>query len=267
MKKIILLLALVLSVLMCSKKDGDNNVAESSIEENKLPDKIIVGLDDTFAPMGFKDDNGELIGFDIDLARAVGEKLGVEVVFQPINWDTKELELQNGNVNLIWNGLSITEERKQQLLFSDPYLENSQIILVKKDSDIKTKEDLKGKIVGTQSKSSGEDAVNNDQISKELKELRTYDTYDQAFLDLDAGRIEVIVADEVLARFIKTNKEKNAGKELYIVLESSDFGKEEYGIGAKKDNTFLIEKVNKALEELKNDGTYKKIHDKWFGAE
>lgn len=266
MKKIILLLIFVMSILMCSKKEGDNE-AVTSTEGNKLPDKVIIGLDDTFAPMGFKDDNGELIGFDIDLAKAVGEKLGVEIIFQPINWDTKELELQNGNINLIWNGLSMTEERKQQLLFSNPYLENSQIILVKKDSEIKTKEDLKGKIVGTQNKSSGEDAVNNDKIKTELKELRTYDTYDQAFLDLDAGRIEAIVADEVLARFIKTNKEKSAGKELYIVLNSGDFGKEEYGIGAKKDDTFLIEKVNEALEELKNDGTYKKIHDKWFGTE
>ena len=265
MKKIILLLIFLLSILMCSKKEEGQ--IDKTAGEQKLPEKIIVGLDDTFAPMGFKDEKGELVGFDIDLAKAVGEKLGVEVQFQPINWDSKEMELKNGNINLIWNGLSITEERKKQLLFSDPYLENSQIILVKKDSPIKTKEELKGKVIGTQSKSSGEDAVLADPVNSELKELRTYDTYDQAFLDLDAGRIEAIAGDEVLARFIKANKEKKEGKELYVILEGSDFGKEEYGIGAKKEDTYLMEKINETLEELKKDGTYKKIYDKWFGAE
>ena len=265
MKKIILLLVFLLSILMCSKKEEAQT--DKAAGEQKLPEKIIVGLDDTFAPMGFRDEKGELVGFDIDLARAVAGKLGVEVQFQPINWDSKEMELKNGNINLIWNGLSITEERKKQLLFSVPYLENSQIILVRKDSPIKTKEDLKGKIIGTQSKSSGEDAVMADPVHSELKELRTYDTYDQAFLDLDAGRIEAIAGDEVLARFIKANKEKKEGKELYTILENSDFGKEEYGIGAKKEDTYLIEKINEAIEELKKDGTYKKIYDKWFGAE
>ena len=263
MKKIILSLLFLVSILMCSKKENVN----TETSENSMPSKFVIGLDDTFAPMGFRDEKGELVGFDVDLARAVGEKLGVEIVFQPINWDTKELELKNGNINLIWNGLSITDERKKQLLFSNPYLENAQIILIKIDSDIKNKADLKDRIIGTQSKSSGEEAVTKDPINTELKELRTYDTCDQAFLDLDAGRIEAIVADEVLARFIKANKEKNAGKELYIVLESDDFGKEEYGIGAKKEDTVLIEKINEALEELKKDGTYKKISDKWFGAE
>ena len=265
MKKVVLSLILILSVLMCGKKE-ESKTAEQSAAENKLPEKIVIGLDDTFAPMGFRDEKGELVGFDIDLAKAVGEKLGIAVEFQPINWDTKDLELKNGNINLIWNGLTITEERKKQMLFSDPYLENSQVIVLKKDSAIKTKEDLAGKVIGTQSKSSGEEAVLKDPVNSKLKELRTYDTYDQAFLDLDAGRIEAIVADEVLARFIKTNKEKKEGKDLYVILNSDNFGKEEYGIGAKSDNTFLISKINEALAELKKDGTYKKIHDKWFGS-
>ncbi len=264
MKRIILSLIFVLSILMCGKKES-SKVSESA-GEDKLPEKLVIGLDDTFAPMGFRDDKGELVGFDIDLAKAVGEKLGLKVEFQPINWDTKDLELKNGNVNLIWNGLTITEDRKKQMQFSDPYLENSQVIVIKKDSLIKTKEDLAGKVIGTQSKSSGEEAVLKDPINPKLKELRTYDTYDQAFLDLDAGRIEAIAADEVLARYIKTNKEKKEGKDLYVVLDSSNFVKEEYGIGAKSSDTFLISKINEALKELKEDGTYNKIHDKWFGA-
>ena len=270
MKKTFLLLIFLLTILMCGKKEDAPTQPEGTAEnsgvktEQKLPEKLVVGLDDTFAPMGFKE-NGELVGYDIDLAKAVAEKLGIEIEFKPISWETKEIELKNKNIDLIWNGLTITEERQKQLLFSKPYLKNSQVIVIKKDSTIKTKDDLKEKIIGTQSKSSGEDAVLKDPVNSELKELRTYETYDQAFLDLDAGRIEAIVADEVLARFIKGNKEKESGKELYVVLDTSDFGKEEYGIGARKEDTFIIEKINTALDELEKDGTKQKIYEKWFG--
>ena len=121
MKKIILLLIFLLSILMCSKKEEGQT--EATAGEQKLPDKIIVGLDDTFAPMGFRDEKGELVGFDVDLARAVGEKLGVEIVFQPINWDTKELELKNGNINLINSYI-----KKIDFTYHKIYFENNTIL-------------------------------------------------------------------------------------------------------------------------------------------
>ena len=260
MKKMLLLMVLALSIFMCSvqkeEKKEENNA-------NRIPKKIIVGLDDSFVPMGFKNEKGEIVGFDIDLARAVAQKLGSEVEFKPINWDSKILDLNGGNIDLIWNGLTITDERKKETEMTKPYLTSHQLIITKTGSSIKAKADLKGKIVGSQSESSGEEAVKKTGEDKTFKEFKTYAQYDQAFMDLDAGRIDAIIADEVLAKYTKKTKETQAKKELYNIL-SDNYGEEEYGIAAKKGNTKLIEAINKAIEELKADGTYQKIYSKWF---
>ena len=135
--------------------------------------------------------------------------------------------------------------------------------MVKKDSSINAKTDLTGKNVGSQTESSGEEAVKKSGEDKKFKEFKTYAQYDQAFMDLDAGRVDAIVADEVLAKYTKKTKETQAKKDLYKIL-SENYGEEEYGIAAKKGNTKLIEAINKAIEELKTDGTYQKIYSKWF---
>ena len=260
MKKMLLLMVLALSVFMCSvqkeEKKKENNA-------NGIPKKIVAGLDDSFVPMGFKNEKGEIVGFDIDLARAVAQKLGSQVEFKPINWDSKILDLNGGNIDLIWNGLTITDKRKKETEMTKPYLTSHQLIITKTGSNIKTKADLKGKIVGSQSESSGEEAVKKSGEDKTFKEFKTYAQYDQAFMDLDAGRIDAIIADEVLAKYTKKTKETQAKKELYSIL-SDNYGEEEYGIAAKKGNTKLIEAINKAIEELKADGTYQKIYSKWF---
>ncbi len=264
MKKIILLVLVALSVVMCSAKKADTAGTESQAKaEQVMPTKIVVGLDDTFAPMGFKDDKGEIVGFDIDLAKAVGQKLGIPVEFKSINWDSKVIDLNNKNIDVIWNGLTITEERKKEVLFTNPYLQNSQVVVTKAGSTIVTKADLKGKVVAAQSQSSGEEAFKKDPISKEVKELKTFDQYDQAFLDLEAGRVDAIIVDEIMARYIQKTKETQAKKALYAIL-TEDFGKEDYGIGARKTDTLLVEKINAALEELKKDGTFDKIYKQWF---
>ena len=154
MKKIIILLVMAMTILMCSVEKTDKKETKN---EDKLPQKVVIGLDDTFAPMGFKNEKGELIGFDIDLAKAVAEKLKIEVEFKPINWDSKIMDLNSGNIDLIWNGLTITPDRAKETEISKAYLSNNQIIIVNIDSPIKTKADLKGKIVGVQSQSSGEE--------------------------------------------------------------------------------------------------------------
>ena len=153
MKKIIILLVMAMTILMCSVEKTDKKETKN---EDKLPQKVVVGLDDTFAPMGFKNEKGELIGFDIDLAKAVAEKLKIEVEFKPINWDSKIMDLNSGNIDLIWNGLTITPDRAKETEISKAYLSNNQIIIVNVNSPIKTKADLKGKVVGVQSQSSGE---------------------------------------------------------------------------------------------------------------
>ena len=261
MKKIFLMIILMLSVIMCGiVKDEDEKIDKNN---NELPKKIIVGLDDTFAPMGFKNEKGELIGFDIDLSREVAKKLGMEIEYKSINWDSKILELNAGNIDLIWSGLTITPERAEQTSMSKPYLSNNQIVITRVDENIKKIKDLDGKVVGSQNQSSGEEIILKNKFNKNFKEFKSYAQYDQAFMDLDLGRLDAIVVDEVFAKYIKNIKEKQKGKELYYILDEN-FGKENMGIAAKKGNVKLIEAIDKTIEEFKNDGTYKKIYDKWF---
>ena len=253
MKKICaLFIILVLLLTGCSSA----KTQDVKQDETKT---LVVGLDDTFAPMGFRDDKGQLVGFDIDLAKAVAEKIGYEVSFQPIDWAMKETELNSGNIDCIWNGYSITEERKTKVAFSTPYLDNAQLIITLAGSDIDSKADLADKTVSVQKESSALDAVTADDIAASLKEIVEFDTNIDCFMELDAQRCDAIVCDEVLARYII----KQRGEEKYNIL-ADDFGKEEYGIGFRLTDTDLVNSVNKALEDLKADGTYKEIYTKWF---
>ena len=256
MKKICaLFIILVLLLTGCSSPKTDDT-ADKNSEETKT---LVVGLDDTFAPMGFRDDAGELVGFDIDLAKAVAAKIGYEVSFQPIDWAMKETELNSGNIDCIWNGYSITEERKTKVAFSTPYLDNAQLIITLSGSDIASKADLADKTVAVQKESSALDAVTADDIAASLKEIVEFDTNIDCFMDLEAGRCDAVVCDEVLARYII----KQRGEDKYNIL-SDDFGKEQYGIGFRLKDTELVASVDKALEDLKADGTYKEIYTKWF---
>ncbi len=232
----------------------------STLEDVKAAGKFVVGLDDGFAPMGFRDEDGNLVGFDIDVAKEVAKRLGVDVEFVPIDWDSKEFELESGNIDMIWNGLTITEKRKQQMAFTDPYLDNRQIIVVLMDSEIKGKADLAGKKVGLQTESSAKEAVMADTETYEsLGEMVEYPGNFEALQDLKAGRIDAVVVDEVLGKYYFT---KNPG--IYKVLEDN-FGTEEYGIGMRLDAKDLVEEFNKILKELKADGTMTQISIKWFG--
>lgn len=240
--------------------NGNNNGAEPVATE--LEDRTyIMGLDDTFAPMGFRDESGELVGFDIDLAKDAAERMGIDLEFQPIDWAMKEAELDAGNIDFIWNGYSVTPERAEKVDLSEPYLENSQIIIVMADSDVETKADLEGKIVTLQAESSALDALNADQ---ELVDSLggapvEYATNVECFKDLEAGRSDAMVADGVLARYyIKQNGEEN-----YKVLEE-DLGEEEYAVGIKKGNTALVDALNQAFADQIEDGTYDEIYSKWF---
>ena len=227
---------------------------------NDQKETLVMGLDDTFAPMGFRDEKGNLIGFDIDLANEVAERIGVTIEFQPIDWSMKETELNAGNIDFIWNGYTITAERQEKVAFTKPYLENSQIIVTMADSPISSKADLSGKNVAVQAESSALDAINAEpDVAKSFGELSEFSTNNEAFSDLEAGRSDALVVDEVLARFYM----RQNGQEKYKVLDE-DFGDEEYGIGIRKGDTGLLEKVDKTLDDMKKDGTYNEIYKKWF---
>lgn len=223
-------------------------------------EELVMGLDDTFAPMGFRDEDGNLVGFDVDLATEVAKRIGVTIKFQPIDWSMKETELNAGNIDFIWNGYTITADRQEKVAFTKPYLENSQIIVTLAGSDIVTKADLAGKNIAVQAESSALVAINAEPaVATSFGELVEFSTNNEAFSDLESGRSDAMVVDEVLARFYM----KQNGQEKYKVLDD-DFGDEEYGIGLRKDDTELLKKVDSALDEMKSDGKYDEIYQKWF---
>ncbi len=257
---IILALIAMLSVLAaCSDSAGN----EENKKEEGTKDTVIVGIDDTFAPMGFRDENNEIVGFDIDLATAAIEHMGKTVQFQPIDWSTKESELSSGRIDLIWNGYTITDERKEKVLFTKPYLENSQVIVTLTDSDIQMESinDLAGKKVGLQAQSSALDALNGNPIISELESVTEYKTNVLALNDLKIGRVDAVVIDEIVIDYYMT-KETNT----YVVLEEA-LAPEQYGIGVKKGNEALLNELQAALDEMNEDGTATEISEKWFGVD
>jgi len=222
--------------------------------------KIVVGLDDNFPPMGFRDEKHELVGFDIDMAREAAKRLGIEVEFKPIDWSAKEAELAGKRVDALWNGLTITEERKKNIGFTAPYMENHQIIVVPANSTIQTKADLAGKTVGAQEGSSAVDAVKSDAaVFQSLSDLKTFGDNVTALMDLSTGRLDAVVADEVVGRYYVGKK-----PEEYRVLDEH-FGAEEYGVGVRRDDTELLAKLDQALTAMKADGSAAKIAEQWFG--
>ena len=260
-KTSLLLVALMAGAFMigCGKKEEP---AKPAVAPAPAPAAaaIVVGLDDHFPPMGFRDEKNEIVGFDIDLAKEAAKRLGASVTFKPIDWNAKEAELNGKRIDVLWNGLTITEERKANILFTTPYLENRQIIIVLDKSELKDKAGLAGKVVGVQDGSSAVDAVQKDEATaKSIKELKKFADNVTALMDLSAGRLDAIVVDEVVGRYYTAKKPGE-----YRVLDEN-FGTEDYGVGTRKDDTELMGKLQKALDDMKKDGTAASISTKWFG--
>lgn len=231
-------------------------------KKDESGDKLVVGLDDTFAPMGFRDEAGELVGFDIDLANAVGEELGMTVEFKPIDWNAKETELKAGTVDCLWNGMSVTPERIEKMALTNQYLNNKIVIMSLKDADfdVTSAADLANLNVGTQAGSAALEMLQANEAYESFKDkIKEYPKYDTAILDLKAGRLDVIVVDQVLGEY--TNN--NLGGEMKECTYS--LGDDFYTIGCAADNTDLRDKLNAAIEKLIDNGTAAEISTKWFG--
>jgi polar amino acid transport system substrate-binding protein len=255
MKKILgLVVVLLFGLTLASCQEKVVNTWEE-IEDRGY---FIVGLDDTFSPMGFRDTAGNLVGFDVDLAKEVSRRLGVEVRFQPIDWDAKVLELNAGTIDMIWNGLTITDSRLEEMSFSTPYLANSQIIMVKAGSAIATKNDLAGKTVGVQISSASDDAVTASDIFDDLGNYERYDTFNLALVELSNGTIDAVVIDEIMGRYIISQNPNQ-----YEVLVDN-LGLETYGIGFRLEATDIRDIFNQVLVEMINDGTAAEISINWF---
>ena len=239
---------------------GNTPSIDNSLKDIKEKKELIVGLDDNFPPMGFRDKSGQIVGFDIDMAKEVGKRLGVKVTFKPVEWDGIILSLNNKDIDVIWNGLTITDKRKEQVAFSKSYLQNKQIIIVKSKSNISKKSSLNKKIVGLQMGSSSEAALAKDSLlTKSLKEVKKYSNNTEALLDLNAGRIDAVIVDEVVGRYYANKKPGD-----YKVL-NENLGVENYGVGIRKTDAALTAEINKLLEKIKSEGTTNTISQKWFG--
>ena len=258
-----LFMVFVFAVCGCSSDEPAQSETETDTSWQEIKEKgyFVVGLDDAFPPMGFREEGtNEIVGFDIDLAKEAAKRMGVEVKFQPVIWDTIIEELNSGNVDVIWNGLTITEERQQKIAFTEPYLENRQIIVVQKDSAINSKKDLAGKNVGRQAGSSAKIAMEKfpDTLNS-IGESFEFGSKDEALLDLSTGRLDAVVVDEIVGRYYITKK-----PDVYRVLDEH-FGEELYGVGLRKGDKSFLDELQKTLDEMKADGTAAEISNKWFG--
>lgn len=263
-----LLLILMVPLLLLS---GCTNVTERANHQDtwqriERRHKVIIGLDDSFVPMGFRKKNGKLVGYDIDLARAVFKQYGIKAEFQTIDWSMKETELKNGTIDLLWNGYSVTPQRAKKVAFSRVYLKNAQVLVTKKKSGIKNFDGMTGKTIGTQSGSTGQQALEDnpklllDKVAKKKPVL--YDTYPDAFIDLNAGRIQGILMDRVYAQYYIKHM-ANPGE--YSIYSSPKMPADLFAVGMRKGDKTLLKKVNNGLGRLQKNGQLAKINEKWFG--
>ena len=236
--------------------------ADTSLQSVKGKGKLVLGLDDSFPPMGFRNEDNQIVGYDIDLAKDVARRLGVQLVPQPIDWNAKEQELNTGKIDCIWNGFTITEERQKAMAFTKPYLRNAQVVVVKKGSGYTTLASLKGKKVGLQAGSSAAGALEGATAFRaSLKQVVEFKYNLTALMDLDARGVDAVVMDLILAN----DNIKRSGKPYEVLKET--LAPEVFGVGFRKNDLALRDAVQGALQDMAADGTLAKLTTKWFGSD
>ena len=263
-RRLIITTIAVLFLLMiagCGRKKTDTD-QWSRINREK---RVIIGLDDSFVPMGFRNKAGKIIGFDIDLAKAVFDQYGIDIDFQPIDWSMKENELQNQTIDLIWNGYSKNAEREEKVRFSDEYMKNEQVVVSLKKNQINSFSDMKGKILGAQNGSSGYNSFEEQpEILKNKVKDQTailYDGFNEAFMDLKSGRIDGLLIDRVYANYYLSHEDNLSD---YSIV-SGGFESEAFAVGVRKTDPILAKKINAAFEQLRKSGELAEISTTWFG--
>lgn len=236
--------------------------AESDDSLQKVLDsgKFILGLDATFKPMGYTDENDEIVGFDIDVAEEVCSRMGVELVKQPINWDTKEQDLNVGKIDCIWNGMSVNPGRAEEMNLSEPYMKNSMVFVVGASSEAKSMEDLKGKTIAVQNGSTAQEILESCDIAGDIT-VQAMATNVEALQQLDLAIVDAVFLDSVVANY----EIQTSGKDYVILPDGLE--EEEYAIGFRKNDQKLRDEVQKILSEMKADGKLGEISTKWFGSD
>lgn len=225
-----------------------------------------VGFDAEFPPYGYRDDNGEYVGFDLDLAAEVCKRQGWELVKQPIDWDAKDMELSSGAIDCIWNGFTMNG-REDAYTWTEPYVDNSQVFVVAAASGVQNKEELAGKVVAVQKDSSALAALNDEEnadsiaLRDSFAQLIEYADYNTAFMDLEQGAVDAVAIDIGVAQYQIAQRE--AGKFVMLQGEDNKLAVEQYAVGFLKGNDELRDTVQKTLDEMAADGTFTQIAEKW----
>ena len=260
MKKIVIIFILIMIIILAGILVFRN--FEGTKENLNNENVLVIGLDDSFPPMGFRNENNEIVGVDIDIANAVCEKLGMELKLQQISWASKEQELDSGNIDCIWNGFGYTEDRAETMTLSDSYLKGEMYFILKDGSEIKNQEELKGKKIGVQSGSVQESDLENSEFGKNI-EIVPFSDFVTAFTDLEVGGIDALYTSSVIGNYLINSREEN-----YITIPSENITKADgMVIAFKKGNTELRDKIETALKELEDEGKLKEISQKWFGTD
>ena len=270
-KRLALILALAMmatTVLAgCGSKEDTSDAYEGAktedaqeVDGDNDDTTFVVGFDAAFPPYGYKDDNGEYVGFDLDLAQEVCDRNGWELVKQPIDWDSKDMEIESGTIDCIWNGFTMNG-REDDYTWSEAYIDNKQVVVVRTDSGIESFDDLAGKLVEVQTDSSALAALQEDQkaLADTFGNLTEIAEYNTAFMDLESGACDAIAMDIGVA-YYQINSRENSGD--YKILDE-EISSEQYGIGFKKGNTELRDKVQATLDEMAADGTIEEIAEKY----
>ncbi len=234
--------------------------ADNSLDKVMSAKKLVLGLDASFPPMGFTDESNEIVGFDIDMAQEVCDRLGIELVKQPINWDNKEEDLNLGKIDCIWNGMSVNAARAEAMNLSEPYMKNEMVFVVPGDSDIKQTEDLKGRTVGVQTGSTAQEILEAWELYPEITETPLEDNV-TLLNQMELGFSDTVFLDSVVAYYFITSNNKD-----YRVLPGN-LESEEYAIGFRKADQALRDKVQETLSAMKADGKLAEISEKWFGSD
>lgn len=254
-------LALAACMLVgCSSNNASNDKKDAAATSSDKT-TLIVGFDQSYPPYGFVGNDGNFTGFDLDLAAEVASRNGWDIQLEPIDWDAKDTLLNSGAITCIWNGFTM-EGRENDYTFSDPYMLNAQVIVVKKGSGIESLADLAGKNVITQTDSAAYDVLAGDEATKaDLKatfaSLETIGEYNTAFMQLESGAVDAVACDLSIAQY-----QMSAKPDAYVQLPE-DLSDEHYAVGVKKGNTELADAITKTLKEMNEDGTVEKLCEKY----
>ena len=253
--------ASLLALAGCGQSDGSTAAGtDDSLQKVTDSGKLVLGLDASFPPMGYRDAFGTITGFDIDVAQEVCDRLGVELINQPIDWDEKETLLNDGSIDCIWNGMSVTPARAETMNLSEPYMKNEMVFLVSSDSQIKSISDLKGATVGVQSGSTAEELLEASELSADVTTIPLENNI-MLLTQLALGHVDAVFLDSIVAYYM-IKKDYNNG---YVL--PGNLAEEEYAVGFRKGDQTLRDAVQQTLDEMNADGTLAEISVKWFGSD